>query len=168
MFTHRGLSGPVILQISNYWSPGDVVVLDFLPEYSATDLLLAAKRSQPGQTLMATLNAYLPRSLVTLLLAGMADTSATLRLTDIRDAVLIDLGDRLNHWHFKPAATEGYRTAEVTLGGISTDALNGKTFEARRQPGLFFVGEVVDVSGHLGGYNFQWAWASGFCAGQVA
>lgn len=167
LFTHRGLSGPSILQISSYWSPGETVVLDLLPGHSAKELLLEGKKSHPSQNLLSFLNAYLPRSLVALFLRETAGIASNPRLAEIRNAKLALLGDLLNGWQLKPAATEGYRTAEVTLGGVSTDDLNSKTMEARRQPGLFFVGEVVDVSGHLGGYNFQWAWASGFCAGQV-
>ena len=167
MFTHRGLSGPAILQISNYWSPGDALTLDLLPEQSASDLLVRSKRSQPSQTLLACLSTHLPRSFVTLFLGEEVEIDPGRRLADIRDSDLVSLGTQLNQWRLKPAATEGYRTAEVTLGGVSTAGLNGKTLEARHQPGLFFVGEVVDVSGHLGGFNFQWAWASGFCAGEV-
>ena len=106
--------------------------------------------------------------MVSLFLAEVAGINSNSRFTDLRDAALGSLGKQLNQWRLKPAATEGYRTAEVTLGGVSTQGLNSKTLEARHQPGLFFVGEVVDVSGHLGGFNFQWAWASGFCAGEVA
>lgn len=167
LFTHRGLSGPAILQISNYWSPGDALILDLLPEQSASDLLVRSKRSQPSQTLLACLSTHLPRSFVTLFLGEEVEIDPGRRLADIRDSDLVSLGTQLNQWRLKPAATEGYRTAEVTLGGVSTAGLNGKTLEARHQPGLFFVGEVVDVSGHLGGFNFQWAWASGFCAGEV-
>lgn len=167
LFTHRGLSGPAILQISSYWSPGEVLILDLLPEQSASDLLVSSKRSQPSQTLLSCLSSHLPRSFVKLFLDEEGGIASAQRLADIRDSRLVSLGIQLNQWRLKPAATEGYRTAEVTLGGVSTAGLNGKTLEARHQQGLFFVGEVVDVSGHLGGFNFQWAWASGFCAGEV-
>ncbi len=168
LFTHRGLSGPAVLQASSYWHPGEMLEIDLLPDSPAADTLLAAKAAQPRSLIKTILATRLPRKLVTelqpLVWPGEADTP----LGDIRDAALSSIGARLNAWHLRPAATEGYRTAEVTLGGVDTDALSSRTMESRENPGLFFIGEVVDVTGHLGGFNFQWAWSSGYAAGLAA
>ncbi len=165
LFTHRGLSGPAILQISNYWHPGDVVVVNLLPDVDTTDWLLTAKRSQPATQLKTLLGHCLAKSLVTELITLFWTELDGKRLDSIADAQLRRVAAQLQHWALKPTASEGYRTAEVTLGGVSTDAISSKTMEARQHPGLFFIGEVLDVSGHLGGFNFQWAWSSGYSAG---
>ncbi|MBT8088919.1 MAG: NAD(P)/FAD-dependent oxidoreductase [Gammaproteobacteria bacterium] len=168
LFTHRGLSGPAILQLSSYWSPGDDVDIDLMPGTNAVDYLLGAKQTQPKALLRTALGALLPRALVTELQALLWPDVAETPLTEIADDTLHRIAGNLGHWTLKPAATEGYRTAEVTLGGVDTAELSSRTLESRRQPGLYFVGEVVDVTGHLGGFNFQWAWSSGWAAGQVA
>ena len=168
LFTHRGLSGPVMLQISSYWTPGEALTLDVCPERDLAEWLVTRKHQKPNQTAVTTLSEVLPRSFAEQFIGQYYAQFLNVKCAELRDQQLGQVGRDLNAWQIKPAATEGYRTAEVTLGGVSTDALSGKTLEARGQPGLFFVGEVVDVSGHLGGFNFQWAWASGFCAGQVA
>jgi hypothetical protein len=167
LFTHRGLSGPAILQLSSYWSPGDDVEIDLLPGTNAVEFLLGAKRAQPKSLLRTILSALLPRALVTELQALFWPEVAETPLTEIADDRLRLIAAKLAHWTLKPAATEGYRTAEVTLGGVDTSELSSKTMESSRQPGLYFIGEVVDVTGHLGGFNFQWAWSSGWAAGQV-
>ena len=168
LFTHRGLSGPVMLQISSYWTPGEALTLDVCPERDLAEWLVTRKHQKPNQTVVTTLSEVLPRSFAEQFIGQYYAQFLNVKCAELRDQQLGQVGRDLNAWQIKPAATEGYRTAEVTLGGVSTDALSSKTLEARGQPGLFFVGEVVDVSGHLGGFNFQWAWASGFCAGQVA
>ena len=167
LFTHRGLSGPAILQASSYWTPGEEIHIDLMPGRDAVELLTAAKRRQPRSLLQTVLAESLPRALVgelqTLLWPDVADKP----LTEISDETLGQIGARLGHWSLKPAATEGYRTAEVTLGGVDTTELSSRTMESTRQAGLYFIGEVVDVTGHLGGFNFQWAWSSGWAAGQA-
>lgn len=168
LFTHRGLSGPVMLQISSYWRPGDDLELDLLPHINLDDLLVEQKLSAGSKTISSALQGVWPNSLVLGYLKRFYPTLLTKRLADTKDRELKALCHGVHHFGFKPAATEGYRTAEVTLGGVATKDLSSKTLEAKSVPGLYFVGEVVDVSGHLGGFNFQWAWASGFCAGQVA
>ena len=168
LFTHRGLSGPVMLQISSYWTPGEALTLDVCPDRDLAEWLVTRKHQKPNQTVVTTLSEVLPRSFAEQFVGLYYAQFLNVKCAELRDQQLGQVGRDLNAWQIKPAATEGYRTAEVTLGGVSTDALSSKTLEARGQPGLFFVGEVVDVSGHLGGFNFQWAWASGFCAGQVA
>jgi len=165
LFTHRGISGPVILQISNYWQPGDSLSLDLLPGIDATVLLIEARARNGASRLKTVLQRYLPKSLAAeLQLLWWADASAR-PMAEFSDASLSKLGKQLNNWQLKPSATEGYRTAEVTLGGVDTQAISSKTMEARHQPGLYFIGEVVDVTGQLGGFNFQWAWSSGYAAG---
>ncbi len=167
LFTHRGLSGPAVLQVSSYWSPGDEIHIDLLPATDAADFLLEAKKSQPKSLLRTVLGARLPRALVSELQTLMWPEVAGTPLIEIADDTLRGIANNLSHWSLKPAATEGYRTAEVTLGGVDTTELSSKTMESTRQPGLYFIGEVVDVTGHLGGFNFQWAWSSGFAAGQA-
>jgi len=167
LFTHRGLSGPAILQLSSYWSPGDEIHIDLLPATDAADFLLEAKKSQPKSLLRTVLCALLPRALVSELQALFWPAVADIPLIEVGDGALRNVAQHLSHWSLKPAATEGYRTAEVTLGGVDTTQLSSKTMESTRQPGLYFIGEVVDVTGHLGGFNFQWAWSSGWAAGQV-
>lgn len=167
LFTHRGLSGPAALQLSSYWTPGNEIRLNLLPEHDAAGLLLEAKAAQSKALLRTVLSAVLPRALVLELERSWWQVSAEQPLADIPDDVLRHTGKHLNDWAVRPAGTEGYRTAEVTLGGVDTEELSSKTMEAKRQPGLYCIGEVVDVTGHLGGFNFQWAWASAQAAGQV-
>jgi predicted Rossmann fold flavoprotein len=175
LFTHRGLSGPAALQLSNYWQTGEAVVLNLFPNESEGELLdwlLSLKRTHP-KSLLRTLLAEHPtvrlaKSLVLELQAELWEKHADTALAQIPDTVLALIGRGLQAWQQKPSGTEGYRTAEVTLGGVDTTELSSKTMESSKQAGLYFVGEVVDVSGHLGGYNFQWAWASGHAAGEVA
>ncbi|NKX37694.1 NAD(P)/FAD-dependent oxidoreductase [Rhodobacteraceae bacterium R_SAG4] len=162
LFTHRGLSGPAVLQISSYWREGEEIAVHLLPE---VDLFVALReqRQQSGRKDLTTeLARHLPSRLVEDL---AADGSLKGRLADQSDAALQALCDRLKDWRLKPTGTEGYRTAEVTLGGIDTDALSSRSMEAKAVPGLYAIGEAVDVTGWLGGYNFQWAWASGHAAG---
>ncbi len=168
LFTHRGLSGPAALQISSYWLPGDALGVDFLPGKDIAELLLGAKRRQPRSLLRSVLSEHLPRALVLEQQALNWPTFSETPLAEIPDDGLRAISEKLAHGVLQPAATEGYRTAEVTLGGVDTAALSSKTMEVQQQPGLYFIGEVLDVSGQLGGFNFQWAWASGHAAGEVA
>ena len=163
LFTHRGLSGPAILQASSYWQEGETIEIDLSP---GTDLFetLRAQRAEAGRKALTT---ALARHLPARLVEYLAPDLPTGNLADQSDAALSDLAARLHHWQLTPAGSEGYRTAEVTLGGIDTDALNARTMEAKSLPGLFAIGEAVDVTGWLGGYNFQWAWSSGWAAGQA-
>jgi predicted Rossmann fold flavoprotein len=167
LFTHRGLSGPAILQISSYWQPGNAVSIDLFPGTDAGDFLLAAKSEQPRVVLRTVLATRLPRALVTELQDLFWPAHEATPLGEISNETLSRIASELQDWKLKPAATEGYRTAEVTLGGVDTDELSSRTMEAKKQPGLYFIGEVVDVTGHLGGFNFQWAWASGHAAGMA-
>lgn len=162
LFTHRGLSGPAILQISSYWRPGESIGIDFLPGVSLAELLLAEKRARPKATLKSTLDRLLPARLAEAL-AGRLMMAGN--LADQKDSSLVEAGQLLGNWPFTPNGSEGYAKAEVTLGGIATDGLSQQTMEARKMAGLYFIGEAVDVTGWLGGYNFQWAWASGAAAG---
>ncbi len=168
LFTHRGLSGPAILQASSYWSPGESLSVDLLPGVDAADLLLRAKSSQSRSLLRTVLARQLPRALVAEIEALSWRNLADTPLAEIADAQLREIATTLKQWTLKPAATEGYRTAEVTLGGVDTAQLSSRTMESRLQAGLYCIGEVVDVTGHLGGFNFQWAWSSGHAAGEVA
>lgn len=163
LWTHRGLSGPAVLQISSYWEPGQEVSLDLLPELDVAELIDEARRQRPRIQLRTLLSEHLPRRLVEL----WSDRRwPDRRVADLSAADIRRVCEALQPWRLKPAGTEGYRTAEVTLGGVDTDELSSRTMEAARVPGLYFIGEVVDVTGHLGGFNFQWAWASGVAAGQ--
>jgi predicted Rossmann fold flavoprotein len=164
LFTHRGLSGPAVLQISSYWRPGDSVGIDFLPGEEAGELLLAAKKANPRATLRSTLDRHVSARLAEALAGRIALNG---NLADQSDRKLINAGEQLNHWAFTPNGSEGYAKAEVTLGGISTAELSQQTMEAKKVPGLHVIGEAVDVTGWLGGYNFQWAWASGVAAGEA-
>lgn len=166
LFTHRGISGPVILQISNYWQPGDEIIINLLPDTDATQWLIDAKTIRKG-LLRNVLQDHFSKTLAQELEKLWWPTSADQPLAEHADKELIRIGNNINHWVLKPSATEGYRTAEVTLGGIDTDSISSKTMEAKNQPGLYFVGEALDVTGHLGGFNFQWAWSSGYSAGLV-
>jgi len=167
LFTHRGLSGPAALQASSYWLPGHDIEVDLLPTTQADELLLDAKATQPKALLRTILADHLPRALVLELQQIFWSESADKPLGDMSDNFLRQLATQLQRWVVRPAATEGYRTAEVTLGGIDTDELSSKTMECKRQRGLYCIGEVVDVTGHLGGFNFQWAWSSAQAAGQA-
>ncbi len=167
LFTHRGLSGPAVLQISSYWSPGDELRINLLPDSDASELLIAAKKTQPKALTRTILGNVLPRALVIELQAMLWPVYEEVPLAEVPDDELRRIGGALQAWTLKPASTEGYRTAEVTLGGVDTDELSSQTMECKKQPGLYFIGEVVDVTGHLGGYNFQWAWSSAQAAGQV-
>ena len=165
LFTHRGLSGPAILQISSYWREGQAIVVDMAPGVDVFDLLRQARAERGRQTVAGVLAQHLPRRLAEL----VCEThGATGNLADAGDRRLRAVAEAVNAWTVKPVGSEGYRTAEVTLGGVDTDELDSRTMAARAVPGLYFIGEVVDVTGWLGGYNFQWAWASGWCAGQAA
>jgi predicted Rossmann fold flavoprotein len=166
LFTHRGLSGPAVLQISSYWNPGESIFLNLLPGSDATSLLLAWKESQSKSLLRTCLDTVMPRKLVLELEKLEWPGLENKPLAEWPDARLEAVGAFLNGWPLKPAGTEGYRTAEVTLSGIDTGELSSKTMESTT-PGLFFIGEAVDVTGHLGGFNFQWAWSSGYAAGQA-
>jgi predicted Rossmann fold flavoprotein len=168
LFTHRGISGPVVLQISNYWLPGDTLHLDLLPGLDAAAVLIEARTDSGANRLRAVLQRHLPKSLVAELQLLWWPDASERPLAEFSDASLTELGERLNNWALKPSSTEGYRTAEVTLGGVDTHAISSKTMETRHQAGLYFIGEVVDVTGHLGGFNFQWAWSSGYAAGMHA
>jgi predicted Rossmann fold flavoprotein len=161
LFTHKGLSGPAILQISSYWRHGEPVAVNFLPDTPA-GWLTTAKRSQPRATLRSALGGLLPDRLAATLAERLAGDK---RLADQSDKLLAEAERHLGAWDFHPNGTEGYAKAEVTAGGISTDGLSSQTMEARKVPGLYAIGEAVDVTGWLGGYNFQWAWASGHAAG---
>lgn len=168
LFTHRGLSGPAALQLSSYWAPGTDIQMDLLPAQDAASLLLEAKAKQPGALLRTVLSAVLPRALVLELQQLHWLTAAEKPLVEISNEALQQVAKQLHGWVLRPATTEGYRTAEVTLGGIDTDELSSKTMESKHRPGLYCIGEVVDVAGQLGGFNFQWAWSSAKAAGQVA
>lgn len=163
LFTHRGLSGPAILQISSYWSAGQDIRVNLAPGVNVFEQLRAARQQQPKQQLHNVLSAIIPRRLAEHFarLSGLDD-----RIADLSDEKLQIVADLINNWQIRPQGSEGYRTAEVTRGGVDTSEVSSKTFESARQKGLYFVGEVLDVTGHLGGFNFQWAWASGHCAGQ--
>ena len=165
LFTHRGLSGPVILQISNYWQPGDEITIDLLPGFDVAGWLIKAKHNEAKSLLRTVLTKKLAKALAVELQNLFWLEQAETPLAEFSDKQLMAIGDQLNNWTLKPSATEGYRTAEVTLGGIDTDDISSKTMEAKQQPGLYFIGEVLDVTGHLGGFNFQWAWSSGYTAG---
>jgi hypothetical protein len=163
LFTHRGLSGPAILQISSYWQAGTPIVLNLLPDIDVAEELIAAKTTVKKQ-LGNVLAGWLPARLAEGLLAANG-FAADARLADMPDAKLRKLGDAINRWEIIPTGSEGYKKAEVTLGGVDTRELSQQTMMANKVPGLYFIGETVDVTGWLGGYNFQWAWASGFVAG---
>ena len=163
LFTHRGLSGPAVLQVSSYWSPGEPVTLRLLPGIDIGETLKAAKRDRPTQTLGAALESLFAKRLAELVLKRTNHPPAT-RLADTSHTTLDALAATLAAWVVRPAGTEGWRTAEVTAGGIDTSGLSSKTMESRKVAGLYFIGECVDVTGWLGGYNFQWAWASAAAA----
>lgn len=167
LFTHRGISGPAILQISNYWNPGDEITIDLLPNLDGHKWLRTAKHQQSKSLLRTVLAQKLSKGLVNELQTLWWQDSAEQPLATYSDKQLSVIADKLHCWRLKPSATEGYRTAEVTRGGVDTAAISSKTMEVKSQPGLYFIGEVLDVTGHLGGFNFQWAWSSGYSAGLV-
>ncbi len=164
LFTHRGFSGPVILQISSYWQEGDQLTIDLLPGQDVFAMLKDAKRDHPRKELQTVLSEVLPRTLA-LRLTEIA--GATGRMAELPDKLLARIGQQINQWQVTPQGSQGLRKAEVTLGGVDTRALSSKTMEVNKTPGLYFIGEAVDVTGHLGGFNFQWAWASGHACGQA-
>jgi predicted Rossmann fold flavoprotein len=168
LFTHRGLSGPAILQISSFWTPGEALSIDLAPQLAGGALAraLVERRADSRQNLANALAAILPRRLADGWLA-LQNLRGGQRLAETGDKALRALADSLHQWSLVPSGSEGYRKAEVTRGGVDTDELSQNTLEARRVPGLHFIGEVVDVTGWLGGYNFQWAWASGHAAGEA-
>ena len=163
LFTHRGLSGPAILQISSYWQAGDTLEINLLPHLDFSQDLKEKRQSRPKTELKTILTEYLPSRLAQLLCESALPNKP---INQFNDKELSQIAETLQHFKIKPNGTEGYRTAEVTLGGVDTDEISSKTFESKKVPGLYFIGEVLDVTGHLGGYNFQWAWSSGFCSGQ--
>ncbi|TVP49276.1 MAG: NAD(P)/FAD-dependent oxidoreductase [Halomonas sp.] len=167
LFTHRGLSGPAMLQISSVWQPGESIVMDLLPEENVTESLREARQVTPKRQLSTWLGERFPKRLAQALLEWYPQQDLARPLAQYSNAALDEWGERLNAWQLKPAGTEGWRTAEVTMGGINTDAISSKTFEVNGMPQLRFIGEVLDVTGELGGYNFQWAWASGVACGQA-
>lgn len=166
LFTHRGISGPTALQISNYWQQGDSISINLLPDDNAEELLLSLKQSHPKSLLRNALSDKFSKSLCLELQKLWWLTESEKPLADFSDSKLRGIADKLSNWLLKPAGTEGYRTAEVTLGGIDTNCISSKTMECKTQPGLYFIGEALDVTGWLGGFNFQWAWASGVAAGE--
>ena len=168
LFTHRGLSGPAMLQLSNYWQLGEHITIDLLPHQDMIQYLLDAKRAHPKQLIRTALTPLLPKKLITALEALLWQASQDTELANLKDDIIRHIGAQLNAWTLKPSGTEGYRVAEVTLGGVDTREVSGKTMESRLQPNLYFIGEVLDVTGWLGGYNFAWAWASAYaCAESI-
>lgn len=170
LFTHRGLSGPAMLQISSYWQPGQSLIINLLPKLDLVEFLSLQQRERPKVLLTTIMGELLTKNIAQSFCeayckAGGGDIRPINQYTPKE---LQAVADQFHRWEIMPAGTEGYRTAEVTLGGVDVDFLSSKTMEAKQQPGLFFIGEVVDVTGHLGGFNFQWAWASGFAAAQFA
>jgi predicted Rossmann fold flavoprotein len=163
LFTHRGLSGPAILQISSFWHPGNAVEINLLPDHDALEWLQAQQTTRPNSELKTVLGELFSKKMATLLVDRW---TASKPMKQYTPAELREIADQLGAWQVLPAGTEGYRTAEVTLGGVDTRDLSSKTMESLKSPGLYFIGEVLDVSGHLGGFNFQWAWASGHAAAQ--
>ena len=166
LVTHRGLSGPSILQISSYWRPGEAVTIDLCPGHAVEKWLLDRKQSRGKQALVTAISELLPRRFAERWIE-INGLSAEAHVADLPNAALVRMAAMINRWSLTPMGTEGYRTAEVTAGGIDTNGLSSQTMESRFCPGLHFIGECVDVTGWLGGYNFQWAWASGWAAGQA-
>jgi predicted Rossmann fold flavoprotein len=163
LFTHRGLSGPAILQLSSYWHAGETICINLLPEINLFAFLKAARLDKPQKQLNSILSTYLPKRVIELF---VAEDLAEKKLADLSNRDIESIAKQLNSWLVKPNGTEGYRTAEVTIGGIDCHAVSSKTMETHEVPGLYFIGEALDVTGWLGGYNFQWAWSSGWAAGQ--
>lgn len=168
LITHRGISGPAVLQISSYWQKGDAISINLLPDFEASGWLLAMRDKHPKFELKTILSTYFPKRLAIRLADALTDKQLSgTPLNQIRKDDLTALGGKLNHWVLTPSGTEGMRTAEVCVGGVNTQELSSKTMESIQQKSLYFVGETLDVAGWLGGYNFQWAWSSGWAAGQV-
>ena len=165
LFTHRGLSGPSILQISSYWKLGDNIKVNLSPKLDIDKFLNERKISNPKQDISIIVSEILPKRLAHII---CNENNVNGNICELSNKVLTSLSNSINAWAINPTGTEGYRTAEVTLGGIDTEEISSKTMMSNKHPGLFFIGEVVDVTGHLGGYNFQWAWSSGYVAGQYA
>jgi len=163
LFTHRGLSGPAILQISSYWRAGEEIVINLLPQVNLEDALKSKRQQKVKNKLKTILEGYLPKRMIS---AFLPEDLLDLSMQDVSDKQIQQVADQLHNWTIKPNSTEGYRTAEVTSGGVDCDAVSSKTMESKQVPGLYFIGEVLDVTGWLGGYNFQWAWSSAWCAGQ--
>ncbi|HHX8723134.1 TPA: NAD(P)/FAD-dependent oxidoreductase [Legionella pneumophila] len=164
LFTHRGLSGPAILQLSSYWYPGEKICINLLPEHNLLESLKTARAEAPHKQLNSVLSIYLPKRVVEVFIPQKLGEK---KLADSSNKDLETISHLLQNWVVKPNGTEGYRTAEVTIGGVDCHAISSKTMEANNVPGLYFIGEALDVTGWLGGYNFQWAWSSGWAAGQV-
>ncbi|MBT3203654.1 MAG: NAD(P)/FAD-dependent oxidoreductase [Gammaproteobacteria bacterium] len=164
LFTHRGLSGPAILQISSYWNPGESININLLPDMDVEDFLMSRQKQKDKKKLKTLLSELLPKRLITIF---VPETILDKPLQELSKNQIRGIHLRLQQWEVKPNATEGYRTAEITLGGIDCNEISSKTLQSSKAEGLFFIGEVIDVTGWLGGYNFQWAWSSGWCAGQV-
>lgn len=164
LFTHRGLSGPAILQLSSYWEAGEEIEINLLPDVDVVEVLKTRQAAQPNIKLKTLLSTLLPKRLVPALFDQVALDTPLQELSNVR---ISNIAKQLHQWKIKPNGTEGYRTAEVTLGGVDCNELSSKTMQSNKVSGLYFIGEVVDITGWLGGYNFQWAWSSGWCAGQV-
>jgi hypothetical protein len=164
LFTHRGMSGPAVLQLSSYWQPGEFVSINLLPDTDLAAFLNAQRQEHPNQSLKNTLAMQLPKRLVECLQTLGQLPDVTLKQLNVPQQA--ELVEQLQNWQVQPNGTEGYRTAEVTLGGVDTKELSSKTMAAAKVPGLYFIGEVVDVTGWLGGYNFQWAWSSAWACAQ--
>jgi len=165
LFTHRGLSGPSILQISSYWKLGNDIKINLAPKIDIFKILEMEKKSNPKQDINNIIAEILPKRLASMI---CKENNISGNISELSNKVLKQLGVSINTWDINPTGSEGYRTAEVTLGGVDTNEISSKTMMSIKNPGLFFIGEVVDVTGHLGGYNFQWAWSSGYVAGQYA
>ena len=163
LFTHRGVSGPAILQISSYWNAGEDVIINLSPDKKILPWLKEQRLSQSKTMAHNVLSDLIPKRLAQHIAQDMKLEG---RMADLSDKILVQIAGRLESWRIKPSGSEGYRTAEVTLGGVDTNEISSKTFECNKVQGLYFIGEVLDVTGHLGGFNFQWAWSSGWCAGQ--
>ncbi|MEH6457017.1 MAG: NAD(P)/FAD-dependent oxidoreductase, partial [Cocleimonas sp.] len=168
LFTHRGISGPAALQISSYWELGDSININLFPEFDLFSWLKDQQKEHPQAELKTVLGYKLPKRFV----AKICELAINLEferktLLSFKDEQFEQLIQQLENWQITPSGTEGMRTAEVALGGVDTNEISSKTLEAKNQKGLYFIGEAIDVTGHLGGHNFQWAWASGWCAGQV-
>jgi hypothetical protein len=167
LFTHRGISGPAALQISTYWQLGDYIKINLFPGFDLLDWLKQQQLEHPQAEFKTILSYKLPKRLATKLCELVIDPSFEKKpMQQLSNAELEKIVTQLCNWKVLPSGTEGMRTAEVALGGVDTDELSSKTLESKKVSGLYFIGEAVDVTGHLGGFNFQWAWASGWCAGQ--
>jgi predicted Rossmann fold flavoprotein len=164
LFTHKGLSGPAVLQISSYWQPGNTVTVNCLPDIDLSESLKSLQKKTPNKHLVSILKNHFPERTIKAF-CNPLDISKPLQ--NYKHSELEDIANLFQKWVFIPSGTEGYKKAEVTLGGVNTDEVSSKTFESKKVKGLFFIGEVLDVTGHLGGFNFQWAWASGYCCGQA-